>query len=58
MKYTVYFELFGKKMKTEVEADNEQQARYAVLGKVIFHKIEKSDMVKDVFNEIFGRFRQ
>jgi len=58
MKYTVYFELFGKKLKTEVEADNEQQAKYMVLGKVIFHKIEKSDMVKDVFNEIFGRFRQ
>lgn len=39
-KYTVYFEVFGKKMKTEVLATDQQEARSLVLGRVIFHRIE------------------
>ena len=40
MKYTVYFEIFGKKLKTTVEAENESQAKQAVARKIKFHKIE------------------
>jgi hypothetical protein len=38
-KYIVYFEIFGKKMKTEVFAMNEEQAMIAVKNKIIFHKV-------------------
>jgi hypothetical protein len=56
MKYTVYFEIGGKKMKTEVEADNEENAKYKIYGKIKFHKVElsnKSDDLFGVFGEIF-----
>lgn len=43
MTFIVYFEVYGKKMKTEVEARDEQQAKETVLSKIIFHKIEKDD---------------
>lgn len=47
--FTVYFEVGGKKLKTKVLAENEQQARKVVLDKVKFHKVEKS---KDGYNSI------
>ncbi len=39
--YTVYFEIFGKKMKTTVRAFNEEQAKAFVKNKIVFHKVEK-----------------
>jgi len=57
MRYTVYFEMFDKRMKTTVEADNEEQAKYMVLGRVKFHRVELAERKmngKDMFNEIFG----
>jgi hypothetical protein len=39
MKYTVYFELFGKKMKTTIDADTEEMAKSIIRDKIIFHKI-------------------
>jgi len=56
-KYTVYFEIFGKKMKTKVLATDQQEARSLVLGKVIFHKIEcdnSEDTVLNNLKDIFG----
>lgn len=38
--YTVYFELFGKKMKTTVAANSEEDAKYLIMGKIIWHKVE------------------
>jgi hypothetical protein len=46
--YTIYFEIYGKKMKTTVMAENEEKAKELVIRKIIFHKVEKS---KDEFNE-------
>jgi DUF438 domain-containing protein len=46
--YTIYFEIYGKKMKTTVMAKTEDEAKELVKGKIIFHKVEKS---KDDFNE-------
>lgn len=40
MKYTVYFELFGKKMRTTVQAASKIEAQEQILSKVKFHKIE------------------
>ena len=55
-KYTVYFEIFGKKMKTEVKAHDPAKARQKVIDKLIFHKVEVKDNVgdiPDIFKDIF-----
>ena len=41
MKYKVYFELFGKKMQTEIYAKSEIHAKEIIECKIIFHKIEE-----------------
>lgn len=46
--YTIYFEIYGKKMKTTVMAINEENAKDLIISKIIFHKVEKS---KDEFNQ-------
>lgn len=57
--WTVYFELFGKKMKTEVEADSFYAAQLKVKDKIIFHKtVEKpvsqsEQKIDDIFKDIF-----
>ena len=56
--FDVYFEVFGKKMKTRVIAENETEAQKQVLDKIIFHKVKKPneefnqcmDMLDDVIN--------
>ena len=40
-KYTVYFEIFGKKMKHDVEAISEADAKRKVADKIVFHKVVK-----------------
>jgi hypothetical protein len=55
--YTVYFEIFGKKMKTEVKAQDPAKARQQVIDKLIFHKVEVKDNgfdVPDIFKDIFN----
>ena len=37
--YDIYFEIFGKKMKTTLEANSEEDAKYRLMGKIIFHKV-------------------
>jgi hypothetical protein len=51
-KYTVYFELYGKKMKTEVYAKDSVDAKKVIKDKIIFHKIEADSIndVKDAFD--------
>jgi hypothetical protein len=46
--YTIYFEFYGKKMKTTIMAENEEKAKELVKSKIIFDKVEKS---KDKFNQ-------
>jgi hypothetical protein len=58
MLYTVYFEIFGKKMKYTVLAKSEEDAKYQIMGKIIWHKVttenmHESDIVDDLMN-IFG----
>jgi hypothetical protein len=65
-KRTVIFELFGKKMKTTVDADNDEQAKYLVLGKISqkvkFTEIQNvnesketiNGMGEELFNKLFG----
>jgi len=51
--YNVYFEIFGKKMKVEINAKSKKQAEEIVKSKIIFHKIENVSM-PDFFNDIFN----
>jgi hypothetical protein len=38
--YTVYFELYGKKMKTSIEAVDKSDAMDRIRKKIIFNKVE------------------
>jgi len=54
MKYTVFFEFFGRKMKHSVEAESEQEAK-----KIIFYKVEHPNPHSDedflnYLKDIFG----
>lgn len=52
--YTVYFELFGRKMKTTVEAESAIKAKELIKSKIIFHDVEvKPDMYRKI-DDIFG----
>lgn len=54
MKYEVFFEIFGKKMKTTIEAKSIQDAEYLVRGKIIFHKVEAKDDTVNFLGDMFG----
>jgi uncharacterized lipoprotein YehR (DUF1307 family) len=58
-KYTVYFELYGKKMKTEVYAKDSVDAKKVIKDKIIFHKIEadNSNDIKDAFDGFPDSFK-
>jgi hypothetical protein len=45
--FTVYFELFGKKMKTSVKADSIYAAQAKIKDKIIFHKCEERPLNED-----------
>lgn len=53
-KITVYFELFGKKMKTEVFAENNTQAMNVVKNKIIFHKFEEEKIKNPIEDFLKG----
>ena len=57
MLYTVYFEIFGKKMKYAVRATSEEDAKYQIMGKIIWHKVTTESMddgMLDSLKEMFG----
>lgn len=47
--YSVYFELYNRKVKALILAESEDDARKKLLEKVIFHKIELDKT--DEFNQ-------
>ena len=51
--YTVYFEIYGKKMKTTVLAKSQDDAKQQVVNKISFIKIEPA---KSTFNSIMDQF--
>ena len=57
-KYNVFFEIFGKQIKATVNADNEEQAKYIVSGKLLkqikFTEVQNADRGGELFNNIFG----
>ena len=40
MKYKVYYELGGHKMKSDIEARDEKDARNKIRDKLLFHRID------------------
>lgn len=59
-KYTVYFEIFGKKLKVTVEAATRLEAMEYVKSQLMFHKVEdvtpwRDDEVMNFFKG-FGMF--
>jgi hypothetical protein len=58
--YTVYFELYGKKMKTSIEALDKSDAMDRIRKKIIFNKIEPEindvdfENAMDFLNKITG----
>jgi hypothetical protein len=52
--YTIYFELFGKKMKTTIRAKSRSDAMEAIKDKIVFHKIVETDSKADELRKIFG----
>ena len=56
--YTVYLEIFGKKMKTKIYADSIADAEQKVKDKIKFHKITPPtttnfDDIMDMFGDVF-----
>lgn len=39
--YVVFFQLYGKKLKTIVDADSAEEARQVVKDKIVFKKVEE-----------------
>lgn len=54
MKYSVLFELYGKRMKTEIEAKSPEDAEYQIRGKVKFHQITPVPSAVDDLKKFFG----
>lgn len=61
--YTVYFELFGKKMKFSCTAKDAADAKRIVRDRIEFHKIEETtakdlselaELIPDELKKIFG----
>ena len=49
----MYFEIYGKKMVAEIDANSKEQAEYKLRGKIIVHKIEEIEEHSNPF-EMFG----
>jgi len=55
MTYTLYFELYGHKMRATVEARTEEEARDIIRYKIRFDKVVLAeDEAVDVLKEMFG----
>ena len=60
--YTIYFELFGKKMKTSIKANTKEDAIEKLRARLIICKVETEvpkpkdnrDFVTDFFNNILN----
>lgn len=52
--FDVYFELFGKKMKTTVCAHNETGAKKIIQKKIVFHKVVKKEDDNEDIKDFMG----
>lgn len=52
--YTMYFSIFGKKMKTTVQAKSTAEAKVIIMRKIVFHKVEEEGITLNTLKNIFG----
>ena len=55
-KFVIYFEIFGKKMKTTLLSDTEENAKKEIINKIVFHKIEKEKSQFNKDSDFFDNF--
>lgn len=59
-KYVIYFQLYGKKLKTTIKASSMESAKEIIKSKIIFDKIEEKSIEslsgKDIFGDIFKNY--
>ena len=48
MTYTVYFEIFGKKMRHDVEATSEADAKRKVAERIVYRKVVIDEIFKNL----------
>jgi hypothetical protein len=55
--YIVYFEIYGKKLKTTIRAESEGHAKETIRNKIIFYKVkldnDPEDYVVDFLKDLF-----
>lgn len=57
--YSIFFELFGKKMRVNMAVESAKEARKQVRAAIIFRKIERQpegDKTVDYLKNLFGMF--
>lgn len=54
MTYTIFFEFFGHKMKTSVQANNIQEAKQKVRDRITFINIQEQDDTLERLKDMFG----
>jgi len=55
--YTVFFEIYGKKMKIKLQAASKFDAESQVRKDIKIHEIEDDsiDAIMDMFKDVFGK---
>jgi hypothetical protein len=56
--FVVYFEVYGKKMKTKVEATTKLDAQQQVLNQVKFNLVQEENKKDDSFDDIIKQFME
>lgn len=46
-KFTIFFEAYGRKLKKQVVAKDEHEARMKILNDIKFHKVQFDGMAND-----------
>ena len=58
--YTIFFELFGKKMKTDIQALTAERAKERLKSKIVFHKVtekvEEPSKEDETVDRLMGMF--
>lgn len=55
--FKIYFEMFGHKMQTTIQADSESEARIKLQSKIIIHQIvEKKPTYDDLEKDVLEMF--
>jgi len=54
MQYLVKFEIYGKRLKTTVEANSPEEAKREVLKRLIWHSVEPKDPMVENLKNLFN----